>query len=57
MLGRDHTVIEHAPGEEVQWDWLELPDPPAAWQTGAHAHLLVGALSSSGRWRAVLGCE
>ncbi len=52
--GRDHTVIEHPPGEEVQWDWVELPDPPAAWQAGPHAHLLVGALSSSGRWRAVL---
>ena len=52
--GRDHTVIEHPPGEEVQWDWVELPDPPAAWQAGREAHLLVGALSSSGRWRAVL---
>ena len=29
--GRDHTVIEHPPGEETQWDWLELPDPPAHW--------------------------
>ncbi len=52
--GRDHTVIEHPPGEEVQWDWVELPDPPASWQAGAQAHLLVGALSSSGRWRGVL---
>ena len=52
--GRDHTVIEHPPGEEVQWDWVELPDPPAAWQAGAHAHLLVGALSCSGAWRGVL---
>jgi len=29
--GRDHTVIEHPPGLEIQWDWLELPDPPAHW--------------------------
>lgn len=47
-------MLEHPPGEEVQWDWVELPDPPASWQAGTHAHLLVGALSSSGRWRAVL---
>jgi transposase len=52
--GRDHAVIEHPPGEEVQWDWLELPDPPESWGVGATAHLLVGALPSSGRWRAVL---
>jgi transposase len=57
--GRDHAVIDHPPGEEVQWDWLELPDPPAHWAAGssepaAQAHLLVGALSCSGRWRAVL---
>jgi hypothetical protein len=47
-------VIEHPAGEETQWDWLELPDPPAAWGWGAHAHLWVGALAHSGRWRAVL---
>jgi transposase len=52
--GRDHAVLEHPPGGEVQWDWVELPDPPASWRAGAHAHLLVGALSSSGRWRGVL---
>jgi len=52
--GRDHAVIDHPPGEEVQWDWLELPDPPAHWQRCAGAHLLVGALPHSGRWRAVL---
>jgi hypothetical protein len=38
----------------VQWDWVELPDPPAHWGHGAHAHLLVGALPHSGRWRGVL---
>ncbi len=52
--GRDHTIIDHPPGEEVQWDWLELPDPPASWNAGAQAHLLVGALPHSGRWRGVL---
>ncbi len=53
-VGRDHAVIEHPPGEEVQWDWVELPDPPAHWNAGAQAHLLVGALPCSGKWRGVL---
>jgi transposase len=52
--GRDHAIIEHPPGEETQWDWVELPSPPPGWAVGAHAHLLVGALSHSGRWRGVL---
>ncbi|WP_280686097.1 IS21 family transposase [Kitasatospora sp. MAA19] len=47
-------MIAHPPGEEIQFDWVELPDPPAGWGVGAHAHLLVGALAHSGRWRAVL---
>ncbi len=50
------AIIEHPPGEEAQWDWVELPDPPEHWGWGKTAHLLVGALSHSGRWRAVL-CE
>lgn len=41
--------IAHEPGEELQLDWLELSETP--W--GAKAHLLVGALSHSGRLRAV----
>jgi len=52
--GRDHAVIPHPPGEEVQWDWLELPEPPPSWNVGGHAHLLVGALPHSGKWRGVL---
>ena len=50
------AVIEHPPGQETQWDWVELPDPPAHWGWGKNAHLLVGALAHSGRWRGVL-CE
>jgi transposase len=46
--GRAHVDIEHPPGEEIQWDWLELDDTP--W--GAKAYVLVGALSHSGRFRA-----
>ena len=51
--GRDHQVIEHPPGAETQFDWLELPDPPPSWEAGSEAHLLVGVLPHSGAWRAV----
>jgi transposase len=55
--GRPVAVIDHPAGEETQWDWVELPDPPASWRAlgwGRSAYLLVGALSHSGRWRGVL---
>ena len=52
--GRDVAIIAHPPGEETQFDWLELPGPPAGWGQGRQAHLMVGALSASGRWRGVL---
>jgi transposase len=45
--GRAHVDIEHPPGEEIQWDWLELDDTP--W--GEKAYVLVGALSCSGKFR------
>lgn len=46
--GVDVTVeIEHPPGEELQFDWLELPETP--W--GEPAYVLVGALSHSGCFR------
>jgi hypothetical protein len=48
------AIIDHPPGAETQFDWVELPDPPPAWGCGRQAHLLVGALSHSGRWRGVL---
>ena len=44
--------IEHPAGEEIQWDWLELHQTP--W--GEPAYVLIGALSHSGRFRAVF-CE
>ena len=51
--GRAPTVeLDHEPGEEIQWDWLELTETP--W--GQPAYALVGALSCSGKFRAVL-CE
>jgi transposase len=51
---RPNAVIPHGPGEETQWDWLELPDPPQSWGWGKTAHLLVGSLAHSGKWRAAL---
>jgi transposase len=39
--------IEHAPGEEIQWDWVELPQAP--W--GGKGHLLQGTLSYSTKFR------
>jgi transposase len=53
VRGRPTVEIEHPPGEEVQWDWLELPEAP--WGE-REAHLLVGTLPHSGRFRAVF-CE
>jgi hypothetical protein len=51
--GRAPTVeLDHPAGEEIQWDWLELDHTP--W--GEPAFMLVGALSHSGRFRAVF-CE
>src|SRR6266581_3028333 len=48
--GHGLTVeLAHEPGEELQLDWLELEETP--W--GEPAHVLVGALSHSGRVRAV----
>jgi transposase len=46
------TEIDHPPGEELQFDWLELPETP--W--GQPAYVLIGALSHSGRCRGVF-CE
>ena len=48
---RPNAIIEHSPGEEIQWDWVDLPNPPASWGWGKTAHLLVGSLAHSGRWR------
>ena len=52
--GRPAAIIEHPPGAETQWDWVDLPSPPAAWGWGKTARLLLGTLPRSGRWRAYL---
>jgi transposase len=55
--GRPVAIIDHPAGQETQWDWLELPDPPGHWDGyRGKAFLLVGALSHAGKWRGVL-CE
>ena len=46
--------IEHPPGEEIQWDWLELAPEDVPW--GEPCFALIGALSHSGRFRGAL-CE
>jgi len=51
---RESAIIDHPAGEETQFDWLELPDPPAGWGLAGSVHLLVGSLAHSSRWRAVL---
>jgi transposase len=49
--GHGLTVeLEHEPGEELQFDWLELTETP--W--GEPAYVLVGALSFSGKCRGVI---
>ncbi|MGH9047696.1 MAG: IS21 family transposase [Acidimicrobiales bacterium] len=47
VKGRATIEIEHPPGEEVQWDWDELPAAP--W--GDDTHLLLGSLPCSGKFR------
>lgn len=52
--GQVTTEIDHPPGEEIQFDWLELAAADTPW--GEPAGVLVGALSHSGRFRGVF-CE
>lgn len=49
MSGRATVDIEHPPGEEIQWDWLELGACP--WDSTVEVFLLVGALSHSSKTR------
>jgi transposase len=47
----DRALIEHPPGEETQWDWLELTDPPKHWGFPGSAFVLLGVLAHSSKWR------
>ncbi|MBG6106654.1 DDE-type integrase/transposase/recombinase [Frigoribacterium sp. CG_9.8] len=52
---RPNAIIEHPPGEETQFDWVELPDAPTGWVFPTkRAYVLVGSLAHSGVWRAVI---
>lgn len=52
---RPNAIIEHPPGEEAQFDWVELPDAPTGWgYPSKRAYALVGSLAHSGAWRAML---
>jgi transposase len=42
---RPNAIIEHEPGAETQWDWLDLPNPPEFWEWAAPR------VCWSGRWR------
>lgn len=54
VTDRANAIIVHEPGVETQWDWLDLPNPPASWGWGRTAHLLVGSLAHSSKWRGCL---
>ncbi|GEB96499.1 hypothetical protein FHX68_1906 [Microbacterium lacticum] len=41
---RPNAIIDHPPGDETQFDWLELPDPPEHW-----GFSIVGSPTSSPR--------
>jgi len=47
VKGRDTIEIAHPPGDELQWDWDELPEAP--W--GGDGHLLLASLPYSGKFR------
>ena len=52
VKGRATVIIEHPPGEEVQWDWDELGTCP--WDPIMEVSMLVGSLSHSSKSRAWL---
>jgi hypothetical protein len=52
---RPPPIIEHPPGEETQFDRVELPDAPNGWVFSTkRAFVLLGPLAHSGVWQAVI---
>lgn len=49
VKGRATVDIDHPPGEEIQWDWLELGTCP--WDSSCEVFMLVGTLSHSSKAR------
>ncbi len=52
--GQHNAIIDHPAGAETQRECPDLRNPPAACGWGKAAHLLVGSLAHSGKWRVVL---
>ena len=52
VKGRATVIIDHPPGEEIQWDWDELGTCP--WDPTVDVSILVGSLSHSSQARAWL---
>jgi len=52
VKGRATADIDHPPGAEIQWDWVELGDCP--WDPAVEVFLLAGALAHSSKTRAWL---
>lgn len=52
VKGRATVIIDHPPGEEIQWDWDELGTCP--WDPSTDVSMLVGSLSHSSKSRAWL---
>ena len=52
--GTGGTGGGHRTGEDVRFDWLELPSPPAHWRCGTRAHVLLTSHTTTGRWRGTL---
>ena len=42
---RPVAVIEHPPGDETQWDWVDLPGPPEHWGLGRHDQTCIAAVT------------
>lgn len=47
---RPNAVIEHPPGEETQWDWLDLPNAGVV-GVGIDGAPVRRHLACSGKWR------
>jgi transposase len=52
VKGRATADIDHPPGAEIQWDWVELGACP--WEPAVEVFMLAGALAYSSRTRAWL---
>jgi len=46
LTKRPNAIIEHPPGKETQFDWVELPDTPAGWPfVTKRSYALVGSIA------------